>query len=205
MAVISATGHFGIALLMFAENVFPPIPSELIMPLAGFMAARGELSLAGVVAAGTCGSLLGGLLLYHAGRRLGERRLKDWADRHGRWLAVSRHDIERSQHWFEWHGGAAVFFCHLVPGVRSLISVPAGVGRMRLAPFIFYTAAGGGLWTALLASLGYFLGGNFRRVEEYLDPASFAVFAALAAWYVVRVLRHKGAGRPARQENPSRP
>ena len=194
MGVIHSTGYLGVVLLMFAENLFPPIPSEVIMPLAGFMATQGKFSFAGVVIAGTVGSVLGALPLYCLGRAVGAERLKELADEYGRWLTVSRKDVERARRWFDRHGGAAVFFCHFIPGVRSLISLPAGVGRMNPAMFLACTAAGAGLWAALLASLGYALGANFRRVEEYLDPASYVVLGAVVALYVVRVVRHKGAG-----------
>jgi membrane protein DedA with SNARE-associated domain len=200
MDVIYSTGHLGVVVLMFVENVFPPIPSEVVMPLAGFMASQGKFTFAGVVIAGTVGSVLGSLPPYYLGRSLGEDRLKDWADRHGRWLTVSRRDVERAGRWFERHGAAAVFFCHFVPGVRSLISVPAGVGRMNLAPFLACTAAGAGLWVALLAALGYFLGANFRRVEEYLDPASYFVIGAIVTIYVVRVVRCGRASQRRRAE-----
>lgn len=193
MDVIYSTGHLGVVLLMFAENVFPPIPSEVIMPLAGFMAAQGRFTFAGVVVAGTVGSVLGALPPYFLGRAVGEERLKRLADRHGRWLTVSRRDVERAKRWFDRHGAAAVFFCHFVPGVRSLISVPAGIDRMRPASFLACTTAGAGLWATLLASLGYFLGANFRRVEEYLDPASYVVLALVVTLYVVRVIRHGGS------------
>ncbi len=163
------------------------------MPLAGFMASQGKFSFAGVVIAGTLGSVLGALPPYYLGRSVDEERLKSWADRHGRWLTVSRRDVERAKRWFDRHGAAAVFFCHFVPGVRSLISVPAGVGRMNMAAFLACTAAGSGLWATLLAALGYFLGANFRRVEEYLDPASYVVLGLVVALYAARVVRHRGA------------
>lgn len=193
MDVIYSTGHLGVALLMFAENVFPPIPSEVIMPLAGFMASQGKLSFAGVVAAGAAGSVLGALPAYFLGRAVGEERLKELADRHGRWLTVSRGDVERARGWFDRHGAAAVLFCHFVPGVRSLISLPAGVNRMRMGKFLACTAAGAGLWAALLASLGYFLGANFREVEKHLDPASYVVLGAVVVIYLWRVFRSRGA------------
>jgi membrane protein DedA with SNARE-associated domain len=192
MRMIQAGGPLGIAFLTFVENVFPPIPSELIMPLAGYMVSRGQLSFAGVVAAGTVGSILGALPLYYLGRKVGEERLKELADRHGRWLTVSRGDVERATAWFKRHGGTAVFFCRLLPGIRSLISLPAGVARMNLAAFLAWTAVGSAIWTALLAWLGHFLGARFKVVEEYLDPAANVVFGAIAVWYVWRVIRHKG-------------
>lgn len=192
MDMITATGYFGIVVLMVVENVFPPIPSELIMPLAGYMATQGSLAFMGIVIAGTIGSVVGALPLYYLGRKIGEERVKALADKHGRWLTVSRKDIERAKGWFDRHGGMAVLICRLVPGVRSLISIPAGIDRMNIMSFLIYTVIGTGLWTALLAYLGYFLGRNFRQVSEYLDPISWIVVGGIVVLYVVRVIRHKG-------------
>lgn len=192
MGLVASTGYFGIVALMFVENVFPPIPSEVIMPLAGYMATRGQLSFVGVFVAGTAGTVLGALPLYYLGQRIGARRLKEFADRHGRWLTLSREDIEAAERWFDRHGAAAVFFCRLVPGVRSLISLPAGIRRMPLASFLACTTAGAALWTALLTSCGYLLGSRFDRVGEYLDPASWVVAGLLVLAYVARVVRRRG-------------
>lgn len=192
MNVVGAAGYPGVVFLMFIENLFPPIPSEVIMPLAGYMVTQDKFSFIGVILAGTAGSVLGALPIYYAGCKIGEERLKKVADRHGRWLTISRADIDRSKKWFDRHGGAAVFFCHLVPGVRSLISLPAGMDKMRLSSFLFYTAVGALVWSALLAGVGYFLGSNFKKVEEYLDPASYVILGIIVVTYVVRVVRHKG-------------
>ena len=188
---ISATSYWGIIFLMVVENVFPPIPSEVIMPLAGFMATQGRLTFLGVILAGTLGSALGAVPLYYLGRLIGDERLKGLADRHGRWLTVSRHDLDHAKQWFDRHGRMAVLVCRLVPGVRSLISIPAGLEGMPLAPFLLCTAIGAGLWTALLASVGYGLGVNFRQVAAYLDPASYVVLAVLVGLYVWRVVTHQ--------------
>lgn len=192
MQTISATSYWGIVFLMVVENVCPPIPSEVIMPLGGFMATQGQLSLLGVILAGTLGSVLGAVPLYYLGRRIGDERLKAFADRYGRWLTVSRHDLDHAKQWFDRHGRMAVLFCRLIPGVRSLISIPAGLEGMPLAPFLLCTAIGAGLWTALLASVGYGLGANFRQVEAYLDPASYVVLAVLVGLYIRRVATHQG-------------
>lgn len=148
MDMVTATGYLGIVVLMFVENVFPPIPSELIMPLAGYMATQGTLAFIGVVIAGTLGSVLGALPLYYLGRKVGEERVKTFADTYGRWLTVSRKDIEQAKGWFDRHGGMAVLICRLVPGVRSLISIPAGVDRMSIMSFLIYTVIGTSLRTA---------------------------------------------------------
>jgi membrane protein DedA with SNARE-associated domain len=177
---------------MVVENVFPPIPSEVIMPLAGFMAMQGRLALFGVILAGTLGSVLGAVPLYYLGRKIGDERLKALADSHGRWLTVSREDLDKAGQWFDRHGGMAVLLCRLVPGIRSLISIPAGIKGMPLVPFLLFTTIGAGLWTALLACAGYWLGRNFRQVEAYLDPLSYVVLAVIVVFYVWRVVTHKG-------------
>lgn len=186
--LVGRTGYLGILLLMLAENVFPPIPSELIMPLAGFTAARGELGIVLVVLAGTAGSLLGALAWYYVGRRLGSARLKDLAARHGRWLTLSPEDLDAAEDWFRRHGAAAVFLGRLVPGVRTLISVPAGITGMGLPRFLAWTALGTALWTALLAGSGYLLQAEYGRVAGIVNPASNVIVGLIAAWYVYRVV-----------------
>jgi membrane protein DedA with SNARE-associated domain len=194
---ITRMGVVGVFLLTLLETVFPPIPSELIMPLAGYLASRDEMSLWGAVLAGTLGSLAGALLLYWMGRKLGEERVMEFADRHGRWLTLSRDDLARASDWFARHGGVAVFACRLVPGLRSLISIPAGIHAMPMLPFVAFTAAGSLVWTAVLVYLGYLLGGNFEQVGEWVDPVSTGVIAGLFVWYVWRVIRHKGQANAA--------
>lgn len=189
--LIYSTGYFGIVFLMFVENVFPPIPSEYIMPLAGFLVEEGKFSLAGVIAAGTLGSVLGAFPLYFFGRKVGEEGIKNFADRYGKWLTISREDVERANDWFKKYGSTAVFLCRLVPGIRSFISIPAGINQMNFAAFLFYTTLGSTIWTAILASAGYFLKSNFREVEQYLDYVSFAVFGSIIVLYLWRVFRKK--------------
>jgi membrane protein DedA with SNARE-associated domain len=192
MNLINSAGYLGIVLLMFVENVFPPIPSEYIMPLAGFMVAEGKLSLAGIIVAGTFGSLLGALPLYYCGRKLGAARLKRFAGRRGRWLAMSPDDIDRANEWFDRHGAKTVLLCRLVPGVRSLISIPAGINRMNLLSFLFFTTVGSAVWSSVLAYAGYLLGSNFHEVEEYFDPISLVIFGVIIILYLWRVIRGSG-------------
>ena len=197
--VMQTLGYPGIAALMFLENVFPPIPSELIMPLAGFVSVVGNLSFVGVVIAGMVGSVLGALPLYYLGYFVGRRRLMRLADRHGYWLTISGADIERASAWFRRHGGAAVFFCRFIPGIRSLISIPAGFAKMNLALFLLYTAVGTGLWAALLAWLGRLLGANWQMVEHYLGPVSYAVLGLLAAVFIFWITRRRHWQKKARK------
>lgn len=186
--LVEEAGYLGIVLLMLCENVFPPIPSEIIMPVAGFAAAQGKLSLIGVIGAGTVGSLIGAIVWYRIGHAVGLKRLKSLAVRHGRWLTLSPDDLERAHAWFNRHGGMAVFAGRLIPAVRSLISVPAGVARMSATRFLIWTGLGTALWTALLASAGYLLESEYERVAEYLNPVSNVVLGVLAASYVIRVI-----------------
>ncbi len=195
--VLTRSGYLGVALLMLAENLFPPIPSELIMPLAGFVAARGELSLPGVVAAGTLGSILGALPWYWAGRAFGPARLKRLATRHGRWLTVSPGNIDRARAWFERHGRIGVLLARLVPAVRTLISLPAGLAHMPIWPFLAYSALGTFAWTGLLATAGYLLEHRYGQVASYLDPVSKVVLglAVLAYLYRLATFNPNGANR----------
>ena len=189
--LLERSGYLGVLLLMLAENVFPPMPSELIMPLAGFTAAQGKLSILFVVLAGTAGSLLGALAWYYVGRWLGADRLKRFTARHGRWLTLSAPEIDRAHAWFDRHGAKAVALGRLIPAVRTLISVPAGVTRMPLARFLAWTALGTALWTLLLAGAGYLLQSQYRLVADYLNPLSNVVFGLLVLWYAYRVVTFK--------------
>jgi membrane protein DedA with SNARE-associated domain len=200
--LINSLGYIGIALLMFLENIFPPIPSELIMPLAGFTASRGELSLIGIVIAGTLGSVIGQLPLYYLGRLAGEERLKQWADKYGKWLTVSSDDIDKAKDWFERHGSKAVFFARLVPTVRSLVSIPAGFAGMNLLTFLAYSTLGMGIWAGVLAYLGYILGENYELVEQYMSIITYIVGGVLAVliigWIVKR--KHQQGAHPQHSE-----
>ncbi len=186
-ALVAQTGYAGIAFLMLAENVFPPIPSELIMPLAGFTAARGELSFVGILLAGTAGSLAGALFWYEVGRRVGIQRLRHWAARHGRWLTMSPEELDRAVAWFRRHAGLSVLVGRLVPAVRTLISVPAGVAEMSLPAFLAWTSVGTALWTSFLAGLGYLLEGGYEQVAGWVNPVSNVVVAILVLGYLYRV------------------
>jgi len=189
------SGYVGVFLLMLAENVVPPIPSELIMPLAGFTAARGQLSLIPVILAGTAGSLLGAVLWYIVGKRLGLDRLKHLAARHGRWLTLSPDDVDRADDWFRRHGARAVFFGRLIPTVRTLISVPAGIAGMPLRSFLAWSTLGTGLWTALLAGAGYLLQSQYQRVSDYLNPVSTVIVVLIIGWYLYRVVTFRTGER----------
>ncbi|MGH8002368.1 MAG: DedA family protein [Brasilonema sp.] len=194
---INSLGYWGIALLMFLENVFPPIPSELIMPLAGFTARATpeKLNVIGVFFAGLLGSVLGALVWYYPGKYLGEGRLQVWADKYGKWLSISSKDIIKAKRWFDRQGGKAVCIGRLVPGIRTLISVPAGISNMHLLPFMFYTTLGSAVWVGLLTYSGYALGGQYKLVDEYLAPVSKIVVVVLILAFVVWVMKRKRKNR----------
>lgn len=185
---IENVGYVGVALLMLAENVFPPIPSELIMPLAGFNAAEGNMNLVLAILAGSLGSLAGALFWYYVGAWIGTDRLKAFARRHGRFLTLTPGEVDKADRWFDRHGGLAVFLGRLVPAVRTLISVPAGISGMRLGPFLFYSALGTLIWTTFLALAGYWLGAQYEKVQGWVDPVSKAVVAIIVLWYLYRVV-----------------
>jgi membrane protein DedA with SNARE-associated domain len=192
--ILERMGYMGIALLMFAENLFPPIPSELIMPFAGFTAARGDLTAFGVLAAGTLGAVLGAAPWYYLGRAVGCERVARWADKHGRWLTMSGDEVRRSVEWFGRHCGKAVLLGRLVPALRTLISLPAGISEMSVGRFAAYTALGSLIWNAALVALGYKLGENYSTVAEYVDPISKGIIAFIVIAYLYRVIR--GNRRP---------
>lgn len=184
-------GYTGIFLLMLAENVFPPIPSEVIMPMVGYIAAQGQLSFTGSLLAGVGGSLAGAIFWYAIGRWIGNERLKRFADQHGRWLTLTSKDIEHASAWFKKRGWTAVLIGRMIPGVRTLISVPAGVAAMPFLPFVFATAVGTCLWTGMLATAGYLLGENYRLIEGWIEPLSNGVVVVALSVYVYRVATFK--------------
>jgi len=187
--LVSNGGYLGIVFLMFLENVFPPIPSELIMPLAGYKTAQGELSFGGVVLAGSVGSLLGQYPLYFLGRQFGLERIRKWVRHHGYWAATSPRELDKAQKWFEKHGRRTVLLCRLVPTLRSFISIPAGLAEMRPAVFTVYTFIGTTIWTAILAWVGRRLGENYSQVEQYLNPFSYLVLVLIGVTYLWRVFK----------------
>jgi len=184
--VMDALGEVGVGLLVAAENLFPPIPSELVLPLAGFLAAQGRLSLTLTIIAATVGSVAGAQVLYEAGRRLGVRRIRAIV---GRLPLMQTDDVDRAEAWFARHGQSAVLFGRCLPVVRSLISVPAGVARMPRWRFVLLTGLGSLTWNATFIGGGYALGAQFERVEEYSGYLNLAVYAAIVVLLVLGVRR----------------
>ncbi|MGC1395501.1 MAG: DedA family protein, partial [Coleofasciculaceae cyanobacterium] len=193
--------YWGIGLLMFAENLFPPIPSELIMPLAGFTIAQGKMDFTLAVLAGVVGTILGALPWYYAGKIVGEERIKSLADKYGKWITVSSKDIDKAKRWFDRYGNNAVLFGRIVPGVRTLISLPAGLSVMPIVPFLIYSTIGTTLWVIFLTGAGYLLGNNYQVVEEYLAPVSKGVLVLILVAFAVWIFRKKQSKPPRDDKN----
>ena len=189
--LIEQSGYLGVAFLMFLETIFPPIPSEVIMPIAGMAAAKGKLGFLPVVASGTAGAMLGNTVWYLAARALGVHRLKPLIIRYGRWLTVSWPEVQRAERWFAEHGTSFVFFGRLLPTVRSLVSVPAGLLRMRFKSFFIASLLGTAAWTTILAGAGYRLQNDVSEVERMVGPVSNAVLVVLAIGYAWRLWTHR--------------
>ncbi|KQO61535.1 alanine dehydrogenase [Curtobacterium sp. Leaf261] len=197
--LIDHLGEWGVGLMLFVETVFPPIPSEVILPLAGFLAGAGQMDLVLVLVTATLGSVLGALVLYWLGAVVGLERSVRWLSR---LPLVDEDDFRKAAGWFSAHGRAAVFFGRLIPGVRSLISLPAGAERMHLGTFALFTALGSGLWNAVLVLVGAALGTQYALIEgwsEWLDRIVYAAIAGVVVFFVVRrllrVRRERHAGR----------
>jgi len=185
--IFNQLGYWGVALAMLLENVFPPIPSEAVLPAAGLAARRGDLSVVGVIIAATFGSLLGAILWYYVGRWIGTERLRRWSERSGKYIGFSPKDIDRANDWFDRWGKAVVFFGRMIPGVRTLVSVPAGVAGMPIVQFIAYSAAGSAVWSTLLVLLGWWAGQSSKTFEHAISWAGIAVVVAIVIWLGRRI------------------
>lgn len=186
--LIDTTGYVGVFFLMLAETVFPPIPSEVIMPIAGVRAARGVMTLPGVIAAGTAGAMLGNFFWYLLARVIGMERFHPFIDKHGRWLTMDWGDVKKAEKLFGRYGAWFVGVGRMLPTLRSLISVPAGLLHMRLKTFLIWSTIGTAGWSAALATAGYLLGRQFAEIEKVLGPLSTVVIAAIVLGYVWRQL-----------------
>jgi membrane protein DedA with SNARE-associated domain len=192
ISLMSSLGYWGIGLLMFLENLFPPIPSELIMPLAGFTVAQGKMNFGIAVFAGTVGTMAGTYVWYYLGRLVNYRRLLSWTDRYGKWIRVTAQDIDRVNDWFNKYGSKAVFFGRMVPGIRTLISLPAGMNQMPFVSFTIYSTLGTTLWTLALTTAGFLLGDNYASIEQYIAPISKLVLfglIGLIAYFIFKKMR----------------
>ncbi len=198
--IVSSMGYAGVALLMALENIFPPIPSEIVMPLAGYTAANGELNVWIAIAVGTVGTIIGTLPWYYAARWIGEERLCSWVGEHGHWLTVEPKDINRASSWFGRRGRLVVLFGRLVPAIRTFVSVPAGFCKMPLAQYLLYSAIGTTVWTGALTWLGYALGRKYTEVATYLGPVTWGILGVMAIFYVYRLIKLRRARNRRRQD-----
>ncbi len=192
LIIMEQFGLLGITVMMFLENVFPPIPSELIMPAAGFAAAMGKMNLVLVIIAGTLGSVLGALPLYYLGTVFDEKHLFSLAEKYGKYVLVKPSDVTNAQDWFHKYGKTVIFFGRMIPAIRSLISIPAGMARMPMLPFLVLTAIGSAIWTTILAYAGYILGANYEQVEAFIEPISkIVVIVVFCIGAVIAFMRIK--------------
>ncbi len=196
LGIILTLGYAGVVLLVALDNVFPPIPSEAILPLAGVVSGQGHLWLPGVIAAATVGSVAGALPLYGLGFWLGEERLRRLIRERGRWVLLCEADLDKAQAWFDRHGPEAVLIGRLFPVARSLISVPAGLQHMALWKFSLYTVIGTALFDGALIGLGWWLGSQWEQVEQYaswFEYAALALMAGLVGRFIWKRVRGGGA------------
>jgi membrane protein DedA with SNARE-associated domain len=198
--LVEQSGYLGVGFLMFLETIFPPIPSEVIMPVAGVAAAKGQLGLSGVIASGTAGAMLGNIVWYLAARALGVIRFKPLIDRYGRWLTMDWLEVQRAERWFLANGTLFVFLGRMLPTIRSLVSVPAGLLKMRFKTFFIASTIGTAGWTAMLAGAGYILRERFHDIDKWLGPISNAIIVILVVGYLWRVVRFKPS-RPVDSPN----
>lgn len=197
--VIAEAGYPGLALAMLLETVFPPIPSEAILPFAGVLARRGTFDLAGIVVAATLGSVAGALILYGVGRWVEDHVVVALVRRYGRWIGLSEATLARALTAFQRHGLVAVFVGRLLPGLRSIISIPAGMARLRMSTFLLVTALGSGLWNALFAFAGWYLGEHWEAALKWVavyEEAALVLVIAIAAAVIGWALRNRPTGAP---------
>ena len=189
--LIEQSGYLGVGFLMFLETIFPPIPSEVIMPVAGVAAGQGKLSYALVVASGTTGAMLGNIVWYLAARALGIARLEPIVHRWGRWITITWPELLRAEKWFRKNGTLFVSLGRLLPTIRSLVSIPAGLLKMRFRTFFIASTIGTAVWTALLTGAGYKLGENYHDIDRIIGPASNAIIVLLVIIYFYRLWTHR--------------
>lgn len=182
--VMEEYGYIGVFLMIALENIFPPIPSEIILPFGGFMTTYTTLSVTGVIVVATVGSLAGAIILYGIGRLLDVRRLETVVERYGHVLRITKEDLRRADDWFDRYGVWAVFFCRMVPLVRSLISVPAGMARMNFTMFLLLTILGTLIWNTVLVSVGAVLGESWRDILSWMDVYSKLIYSLLAILFL---------------------
>jgi membrane protein DedA with SNARE-associated domain len=207
--VINQFGYFGVALLVVIENVFPPIPSEIVLPFAGFVAqqsasavnatadaAQSDTTVIGMMIAATVGSVVGALILYFVSAAIGPERLRGFVERFGKWFGVKSSDLVRAEEWFDRRSVVAVLVGRCVPLIRSIVSIPAGFRRMKLTSFVVLTAIGSAVWNIALIGAGAVLGDQWERVGEYVGVFQWLVIAAVLVLLVRFVVSRLKKRRP---------
>jgi membrane protein DedA with SNARE-associated domain len=203
--LIDRGGYLAVFALMLLETVFPPIPSEVILPVAGMRAATGPLGLGGVIAAASAGAMTGNFIWYLVARAIGLDRLRRFIERYGRWLSLDWYDIERVQRLFGRFGAAIVFVGRMLPTIRTFVSIPAGLVDMHLVRFLIWSTIGTALWSGALAAAGYVLEREFGAIDRVAGPVTSAIVIAIALWYVWRQLTWRRRHPPAQAESGRAP
>lgn len=178
-SLLQTTGYLGIIFLIALENIFPPIPSEVILPLTGYLVYQDKLNVFAAIISATIGSVLGALFLYYLSRKLGKKRVLSLADKYGRILGISKEDVEKSLTLFHKHGGKLIFFGRIVPTIRSVVSIPAGLTGMDIKKFILFSALGSALWNGTLIGIGLALGERWQEIQKYTKVLEYVVWVVV--------------------------
>ena len=188
ISIMNKFGYFGVFFLIAIENIFPPIPSEVILLFGGFMTTYSKINILGVIIASTLGSLVGALILYYIGKILNKERLKKIVKgKIGKVLRLKAKDIDKADEWFDTKGNKTVFFCRFVPILRSLISIPAGMSEMPMPKFLLYTTVGSLIWNAVLTIAGSIVGDNWKTIVDIFDKYSHITLIILIILFVVAI------------------
>lgn len=185
LEIINSYGYIGIVFLIAVENIFPPIPSEVILTFGGFLTTTTSLSIIGVIVASTLGSVFGAVVLYLIGASISTKTLKKFIAKRGHYLRLEQNDVDRAILWFNKYGGWSVFICRFIPLIRSLISVPAGLAKMRFVPFLLLTTIGTLIWNTVLVGLGAYVGESWNEIVAYMDTYSNILYAVLGLAFIV--------------------
>ncbi len=187
--IVERLGYVGVAMLVAIENIFPPIPSEVVLGVAGYSASRGDAWVVGMIIAATIGSVVGALILYALSAAIGPVRLRALVIRYGRWIGFTEPDLDRAEAWFDRRSRSSVLVCRCVPLIRSLISVPAGFRRMPLVPFTVFTLIGSLVWNTVLVTAGYALADQWERILDYTEPFQTIVLAIIGVLVLALAVR----------------
>ena len=202
--IMNQFGYVGIAILIAVENIFPPIPSEVILTFGGFMTTYTSMNVWLVALFATIGSVIGAIVLYGIGRLLTPQRLAWIIDKWGRILRIKKQDIKKAEKWFNRRGSLTVFFCRFIPIVRSLISIPAGMAHMNIGKFLLYTTLGTSIWNIILVYLGAYAGANWENILKYMNTYSYiavAVLAIVGIGFVIWFVKKKKNTNKREEEN----